>query len=243
MAEIRQYAKPPLVEAVLELRFETPFTDRELTRVKDKVARKSSKVDELKNYQAQMVPDGAVKDLGLVGYRVTAANGVDVVLVQNNSLVTSRMAPYEGWDRLIADTKTNYEAVEKIIGLRRITRIGARFINRVDVPNRLIRDKYIGDLLNIKIEGPPVTSGDRGPYSLALNFVHPQTGIKMFAQISVGDPVLIDHTPLFIDLDCAIDEGIPATIAQVWTLIDTMREPKDDVFESFITSEVRELFQ
>jgi len=31
----QQYSKPPLIEAVLELRFENAFTERELTRLKD----------------------------------------------------------------------------------------------------------------------------------------------------------------------------------------------------------------
>ena len=59
----------------------------------------------------------------------------------------------------------------------------------------------------------------------------------------MGEPVLIEHTSVFVDVDCAIDEKIPANSDQVWKLVDTMRDAKDSIFEGFLTEEVRELFR
>jgi uncharacterized protein (TIGR04255 family) len=242
MAERQQYPKPPLIEAVLELRFEQNMSERELTRLKDRLQRAFPAADELRNFQAKLEDQGAVQMTGLAGYKLTAKNGTDVVMLQPNALVTSRLAPYEGWERLVEHAKENYEAFEKIAGYKRVVRVGARFVNRIDVPNRLLANRHVGDLLNIKIALPADTASSLGEFSLAQNFVHKESGLKVLAQVAVGEPALIDHTSVFVDLDCAIDEQIPAKIDQVWELVGTMRDPKDNVFESFLTPEVRELF-
>jgi len=243
MADRQQYSKPPLVEAVLELRFEQNLSDKEMIRAKDRLQRPFPAVEELKTFQAKLEPRGAVTDMGLAGFKLTSKNGIDVVLLQRNTIVASRLAPYCGWERFVAQAKENYELFEKVVGLKRINRIGARFVNRIDVPDQLLANRHVGDLLNIKIELPNETASSRGVFSLALNFRHSGSGLKVLVQVAVGDPVLIDHTSVFVDLDCAIDEQIPANMAQLWELVETMRDPKDDIFESLITPEVRELFK
>jgi uncharacterized protein (TIGR04255 family) len=80
-------------------------------------------------------------------------------------------------------------------------------------------------------------------WALALNFRHAGSGLNVLAQVAIGDPVLIDHASVFVDLDCSIEEEIPANMGQFWKLVETMRDPKDEIFESLITPEVRELFK
>ncbi len=111
------------------------------------------------------------------------------------------------------------------------------------MPDRLLSDRHVGDLLNIQIKLPDAVASARKTFSLAVNFVHAASGLHVLAQVAVGDPALIDHTSLFVDLDCAIDKKIPDKIEHIWTLVDTMRDPKDEIFESFITPELRRLFQ
>jgi uncharacterized protein (TIGR04255 family) len=243
MADRRVYSKPPLIEAVLELRFENSLSDRELIRLKDRLQKAYPAVDELKTFQAKLEPHGAVKDMGLHGFKMTAKTGADVVMLQQNALVTSRLAPYRGWEALAAVARENHAAFEKVVGYKRIVRIGARFVNRIDVPNSLLANKDLSDLLNIRITLPPNLPSHRGPFSLAMNFVHSSSKLKVLAQVATGDAMLIDHTSIFLDLDYAIDEEIPPSVEQLWQLMGTMRGPKDDIFESFITPEIREIFK
>lgn len=243
MADRQQYPKPPLLEAVLELRFEQSMSERDLTRLKDRLLRAFPAADELRNFQAKLEDQAAVQMTGIVGYKLTAKNGADVVLLQPNALVTSRLAPYQGWDSLVKQAKENYEAFEKIAGYKRVVRTGVRFVNRIDVPNNLLANRCVSDLLNIKITLPAGAASSLGGFSLAQNFVHQESGLKVLAQVAIGEPALIDHTSVFVDIDCAIDEKIPVKIDEVWELVSTMRDPKDNIFESFITPAVREFFK
>ncbi|TPQ39528.1 hypothetical protein C2U70_07020 [Bradyrhizobium guangdongense] len=243
MSDRHQYSKPPLIEAVIELRFDQAMSDKDLTRAKDRLHRAFPAVDEMKTFQAKLEAHGAVQDMGLAGYKMTAKNGLDVVLLQRNILVTSRLAPYEGWDALVAKTQANYEIFERAVGFRRIVRLGSRFVNRIDVPDRLLANKPISDLLNIKIALPAGIATSQSGFSLATNFVHSGSDLKVLVQVAMGDPVLIDHTSVFVDLDCSIDQQIPMNMEELWKLLATIRDPKDEIFESLLTPEIRELFR
>jgi uncharacterized protein (TIGR04255 family) len=86
---------------VLELRFEQSMSERDLTRLKDRLQRAFPAADELRNFQAKLEDQAAVQMTGIVGYKLTAKSGADVVMLQPNALVTSRLAPYQGWDSLV----------------------------------------------------------------------------------------------------------------------------------------------
>ena len=67
-------------------------------------------------------------------------------------------------------------------------------------------------------------------------------GLTMvLAYQSVPSP-LIDHSSVSLDIDVAIDRGIPIANEDVWRLISKMREAKNFVFESCITQRLRDLF-
>lgn len=243
MADRHHYSKPPLIEAVIELRFDQNLSVKDLIRAKDRLQRSFPAVEELKTFQAKLEAHSAVQDMGLTGYKMSAKNGLDVVLFQSNILVTSRLAPYEGWGQLLLQAQNNYETFEKAVGFRRIVRLGSRFINRIDVPDHFLANRHVSDFLNIKIALPAEISASRSTFSLAINFVHRGSGLKVLAQVALGDPALIDHTSVFLDLDCSIEEQIPTKMTEVWEVLETMRDPKDDIFESLLTPEVRELFK
>jgi uncharacterized protein (TIGR04255 family) len=243
MAARPQYKKPPIIEAVLEFRFDGTLSERDMVRLKERLERNFPSTEEQRNFQVTLGKEAATKQLGVAGYKLTSKNAVDVVLIQQQAFVTSRLAPYEGWEKLIENAKANFAVFEKVVGFKRVVRIGTRFINRIDVPVAKLADKDIGDLLKIKIELPSGIASSKGSYSLAINFVHGDSGMKVLAQVAVGEPVLIEHASVFVDIDCAIDENIPANSGQVWTMVDTMRDAKDDIFEGFLTEEARELFR
>lgn len=243
MADRQQYSKPPLIEAVLELRFETGLSERDLSRAKDRLQKTFPSVEQMVNLEARLEPNGSVRQVGLSGYKLTAKNGADVVLLQEKSLTASRLAPYEGWQLLLEKAQENYRLFEKVVGFRRVTRVGARFVNRIDVPNELLAHRHVGDLLKVRISLPEGVAASLGTFSLAINLVHAGSGLKVLAQVAIGEPALIDHTSVFVDLDFAVDRDLPASMEQLWELVATMRDPKDEVFESILTPELRELFQ
>jgi uncharacterized protein (TIGR04255 family) len=239
MIQNQRYKRPPLIEAVLEFRFDDVSSERDLVRLKERLARGYPAVEEQRNFQVKLEVGAEAEQMGIAGYKLTANNAVDVVLIQ-----PSRLAPYLGWEHLVTNAKSNFDAVDKVLGYRRVTRIGARFVNRIDMPIDQLGDRNIGDLLNIRISLPDGLASSRGIFSLATNFVHEKSGVKFLAQVGIGgEPTLIDRASIFLDIDASIDSNLPANIERVWELLHTLQEAKDEVFETFITDEIRGTFQ
>src|SRR6266581_5349617 len=134
MVDRVQYRKPPIIEAVIELKFDEGLSERDLARLKERFGRNFPAAEEVRNFEVQLVDRAAARQLGLVGYKLTAKSAVDVVLIQQQGLTTSRLAPYQGWDHLIGNAKENIGLFEKVVGYKRISRIGTRFVNRIDIP-------------------------------------------------------------------------------------------------------------
>jgi uncharacterized protein (TIGR04255 family) len=243
MISNRQYKRPPLIEGVLELRFEEAFSERDLTRLKDRLVRSYPAAEEMRNFQVKLEHRAQAQQMDIAGYKLTAKNAVDVVLIQQRTIATSRLAPYLGWENLTASAKANYGTLEKVAGYRKVVRLGARFVNRIDIPLKQLGERNIGDLLNIQISIPGDLASSRGTFSLATNFVHGTSGVNILAQVGTGDPVLIEHASIFLDIDASIEDEFPPNIENVWALLDRLQEAKDKVFESFITDEIRDTFR
>jgi uncharacterized protein (TIGR04255 family) len=241
-SEQKHYPRPPITEAVIELRSDRALSPRDLERCRDKFKRQYEKVEDLNEievvFQENKISHRAVSS----GYKMTAGNAVDLVMLNPLSLATIRLAPYQRWEGLLRSAKENLEALTKIVGRQNFVRIGARFINRIDIPNeRLAREKTT-DFIVSGIDIPVETSGILNAYYFNAQSER-KDGIKLMIQSGVANPVLLDHTSILLDIDAFIDADIPTRIDEMWERTELLRRAKNSVFESHITDKCRELFQ
>jgi uncharacterized protein (TIGR04255 family) len=240
------YPKPPITEATLELRTDEAFDKRDLERIRDRFKRQYEKVEELTQFIVTVVEPGKVSQTAnVVGFKMTAASAVDVLLLNSTAIGTSRLAPYAGFDELLAATKTNFELLTKVAGRRRITRIGARFVNRIDVPNELFqRTGGWSSFVRSQPSVPPEVAIVDGPYYMNLQTTYAgNRDIKLILQTGVVNPVLIDHQSLQLDVDVAYESGVPQRVDELWGMFANLRLAKNAIFETCITDTARELFK
>jgi uncharacterized protein (TIGR04255 family) len=238
------YARPPITESALELRFATPFSTRDLERLRDRFKRRFPAVEEQKQVDVRIEPTGVATNSKLAGYKMTAANGCDVLLIRLASLGTIRLAPYCGWEELVRTAQENFEAMSKVINRSDIVRLGARYINRIDVPNKAFPEKTSVSFLRVGIATPKELSTTIGPYSLSASFQEVSTGANIFIQSAIiQPPPLIEHVSLLLDIDASIEADIPSRVEAMWTLAETLRKAKNTVFEACVTDHARRLFE
>jgi uncharacterized protein (TIGR04255 family) len=238
----KQYARPPITEAVLELRTDSALSSRDLERCRDRFKRQYEKVEDIADVELLVQPDGKIGHKTTTsGYKLTASNAVDLMLLNPLSLATIRLAPYSRWEDLLRAARENFETFTKIAGRKNIVRIGSRFVNRIDVPNDKLAGRPSSDFLASGVQVPP----NAGTISAYLSNVHATRpdGIKLVIQTGTANPVLIDHTSFLIDIDASLDSGIPSRIDDMWEKTELLRVAKNSVFESMITDRCRELFQ
>ena len=244
MANGESYPRAPIIEAVIELQFaEEPLSARDLDRVKDKLEKQYPTVEITQQIQVQVAPDARVTTKAeLDGYKMTAKSATDVVLLKRTAFGSVRLAPYEGWDAFLETAKSNFGIFTNVIGRRKITRLGARYINRIDVPIEQVEGKELTDWVKVGIAIPETISERSGNYSFSIACTEITTGVNVILQSSTGTQFLLDHVSIILDIDAAIEQ-VPTRLDELWEAAGKLRAAKNSVFENSITNKTRELLQ
>ncbi len=241
------YVRPPITEAVIELRFGEAASEENLAkfaRAVDRVYPNSEtgfqvtvRVETSKDGRApQVTPDQKFD-----GYKLTGQDASDVILVKTTAISTVRLAPYQGWDQLIEKTKNNYASLKKVVGYRNLSRIATRYINRIDIPKQDRESIRTEDYVLLE---PRVPETVKLLNSFTVQFVGPVKDSDVQAIVNAGTVAspLIDHYSLLLDIDLFKEQNISQKEADLWQYLTELRDLKDKIFESFITDQARELF-
>ena len=242
-AERKHYSRAPLMEAVIELRFAAVLSQRDMERLRGRFKSKYISVEEMQTIEVLFEGGKFQSKASPGGYKMTAKSAADVVVVNPYTLGTSRLAPYEGWDPLTEAAKVNFDTFTKTLGRQKVARIGARFVNRIDIPNSILKDQNLTDFVRLGVTLNTEVAQETGSYSVAVNAVHRETKAKLLIQSATILPVLLDHTSVTLDIDAFWDDDVPQKIEDVWAKFDLLRIAKNAIFETSVTDKARALFQ
>ncbi|MGR9156030.1 TIGR04255 family protein [Rhizobium leguminosarum] len=242
------YSRPPIVEAVIEVQFaESPLSKRDMERFIKKTGRKYPVSELMLDYDFGFrIANGQAKaseaKLRSEWFRCMGHDVADILNIRPTSLVTARTAPYESWEVLFASFAQDFEILRKVAGFKRVTRIGARYINRIDVPSPqsvpVDPRRYLTIFPHL-----PFSSYPHFAAHLSNVQFKDEEGTNVIVRAGQADPVLINHTSLLLDIDVFIFEEVPLKIDSVLHLYDKLRHAKNRLFEAMTTAEGRALFQ
>lgn len=174
------------------------------------------------------------------GFKLSSEDGADIVLVKTGAVGTSRLAPYLGWEQFIATAQDNWRTWRKVVDWNEVSRVGLRYINRVDIP--LSESSLeVSDYFNISVK-LPTDDENHGPYSLQITLPLAD-GVNVLVNAGAVPSPLVDHSSFVLDLDFGVAKNLPLRDDGLWALLETLRKPKNDMFERFITDRTRALFQ
>ena len=241
------YRRPPITEAVIEVRFATPLTPGE--------------VDKASQDFALFYPfDQPIRNLGVAvelasgltsepttqvnqqfGHRRLSTDASEIVLMWPSALIVAQLAPYPGWDVFFDRFARDWKAWKRATDFRKITQIGVRFINRIDVP---IKDAIIeeSEYLNVYPKVPAQFAHMNG-YNLQVQLpIFDKECTLIINSAAIPSP-LIGHGSLLLDLDISMGKNPPQNDDAIFQLLNKIRVKKNETFEACVTNRARELFQ
>jgi uncharacterized protein (TIGR04255 family) len=242
LAMAQLYKRPPIVEAVIEIRTEGDLPRETVDKVKRRL---------LPGYpfstEAQIVNveiGGANPKLAqhFQGHRLTSKDGTGVVTITQKSISTSRLAPYEGWENMVCTARENWLSWKKVVGYRKVSRIGIRFINRVDIPNREEKPIRIDDYLTFRPEVPNIGLAPMRAFNMNASMDIGRDGFKVTLITSLVPSPLVKTLSLLLDIDLSREADLPQNDDDLWSLVNVGRAHKNLVFEGCITDATRRLF-
>lgn len=237
------YRRPPITEAVIAISFEPRLDEGSLDKVHKRFLGKYPAIPQrvVTEFNFEITAEGPRVQNQLPGYKLTSMDGADLLLLFNNSLTTSRLAPYPGWDAFAAQARENWSIWHEATERRKIIRAGVRFINRIDIPNPSGGAIQLGDYSNIH---PKLPSASDMPimdtFSSSTSALFPD-GVRFNLNFSSTPSPLVQTASLLLDIDVYLGDP-PQKGSDLWGAIDGLRYKKNLIFENSITDRTRELF-
>jgi len=242
LAMVSQYKRPPITEAVIELRFDGKIDRDLIDKLQGRLSTKYpfSMGGKVWNVEIGDAPPKIRQEFQ--GYRMTAVDGTGIVVISPSLISTSRLAPYSGWEQMIESAKENWSSWKKIIGYRRLIRVGLRYVNRIDIPNPENAPVHINKYLNLRPEVPVFGFSPIENFVMNVSIPVGNEELKLILNAGSTPSPLVKTVSFLLDIDLSRDSNLPQIDTDIWSLVDRMRPYKNSVFEGCITDEARGLF-
>jgi uncharacterized protein (TIGR04255 family) len=242
MAEL--YKRSPLTEAVVEFRLEEPLSPDVLDKACARLVSPQFLKEDISESVFEFGPGTAPRQTHqLHGYKLTAINAGEVIQVKLNALGVSKLPPYGGWDEYREFVSSCWTTWRKATGRKRLSRIGVRYLNRIDIPcppGTLVEtDAYLAFNMNV----PKVLDAPRRGNYLQINSGIAADGLQVNLMCASTEPALIDHIAVGLDIDVFRDIDVPQQDDDIWALLDTIRKRRTEIFEACITDQTRALIR
>jgi uncharacterized protein (TIGR04255 family) len=244
----RQYARPPVVEAVVEIRL--PSASADLGRLAQ-VNAIAGVVDDYPEgkliVQHEFVLDteagttaGATQ--AAQGYRFESRDGARLLVARQDRFSFSQLSPYASWERVADEVRRLWPAYREIGGSDKIARLGVRYLNRVEMPAEESVD--LKDYFAIYPELP--ADLDRGMSGMLVRFhllgSKPADPSVTF-HLSHIPSQKSDSIAFLLDIDVWRNVQISAfDEVAIWAALDELHDEENRVFEASIKDSARTLF-
>ncbi|MCL4768606.1 MAG: TIGR04255 family protein [Hyphomicrobiaceae bacterium] len=251
------YKNPPIQEAVCEFTFAPLAGDPEWDLTLPGRLQLNAELREYAGKSRQQVlreimagdgkqPEFAVQQR-LFRIHLPTEDGTALLSLGHNVLGVVALRPYEGWNKFRPRILRALKVFTHETGLTQVVRLGMRYINRVVTPesDASTGSKYIADM-QTTVEAMCSDGKTRVEAKLtALNTRHEfltADGMKIFVTQGTLNPEKAATAEYLLDIDTVCDQKPMEGIERITPVLERLHLIEGAMFERFITTESRKLF-
>jgi uncharacterized protein (TIGR04255 family) len=250
MGTWERFARPPIVEAILDIRvtFGTPLGLAQLEAMHDLVRAEYPTKDNLFFLEGQLqLSEGSAEPTlrstaaGLRGYVFRSPDRQRALQARRDGFTLNWGSPYLSWEALRDEARPRWNLYREALRPEAITRLGLRYLNRLEIP------LPIQDFRDFILTAPDIAGGlPQGLSSLFMRIEIPDPQRGLVAIITETMLPLVDdgrRLPLIFDIDVVNESRFAPEDSAVWSAFEGMRDYKNEVFFQSITDRAREMFR
>jgi uncharacterized protein (TIGR04255 family) len=247
MKESRNYKRPPITEAVIELKFSHPIDGDSVNKTQNLFSKDFPIIRLLSKINVQVVvADTQTSSITHepFGYRMMDnVDSADIISITNDAIAYSRLAPYNGWALFSTAALGAIDSFRDEIGFVQLNRIGLRYINRIDIPvpspDAIVR---LENYLTIQPQYPEDSFPPLRGFTMQTVFgLEKNAALATLTVASVPSPLPL-HMGIILDIDIGRGQNLPKSKNGMRDVLNIMHDEKNSVFESCVTEATRELF-
>lgn len=238
----RRYSKAPVVEALLDIQIEQASSVQlsDIERLTQLVLAEFPTRLPLHHLQMGFQVNAGgdaefMKDQQTLGYRLDRPGRV--LQLRTNGFSYSHLAPYSNWPAFSKEAQGYWAMYLEALKPARANRLAVRVINRLPLPDGGIP---LHECLNFYPTLPD--SLPTNAQSLFMQLQLPMKQVDPDAIVILGlynAPSAPGPNAIMLDIDFVIQRSLP--VSEAFQLLDVLGDKKDDIFESCISDQIREL--
>jgi uncharacterized protein (TIGR04255 family) len=243
------YKHAPITEAVIEIKIDSSLDQAAVEKASAKFRTHYPQDQRIENVTIALHLEAktgsnpktrVARDID-IGYRRSSLDLTQLLVLFPSSLMVSQLAPYPGWDQFYRRFCRDWKIWKKAVRFKTISRIGVRYINRIDIPV-LERNVEHEAYLNVYPKLPDIIT-QVGAYAVQAISSFDDIGCKLTLNSAVVPAPILDHASFIIDQDIAREIDPPQSDKAIFQLLNEIRTKKNAVFEACVTDRARSLFQ
>jgi uncharacterized protein (TIGR04255 family) len=237
------YVAPPIVEAVVQITFANSLDLAEVHKFGELLSKTYPTKSDRVNLSGVMdIKTGEVKaEVERIGLEFKDVESNKIVILERTSIVLSRLAPYPGWNDFLKWISEEIAVLHKALKGRKVSRIGMRFLNRIDVP-------FINGLAKVEdyvsIYPQQVSFGGENFSRFFVSFSRSIEGTDLGFNLSCGttDSPVPNNAAVLLDIDVFHESARSFGAKWIEEKLHSLRLAKNVIFEQSITDSSRLLF-
>jgi uncharacterized protein (TIGR04255 family) len=248
MPDYRRYPNAPITEALVDLRVQyDPGVSLEKLKAFGAEVKAQYPHENTRDFlQGEFHLEGpqAQATRTTVGYIFHSEDRSQAVQVRLDGFTFSRLPKYKDWPHLMGETKRLWSIFSKMLQPRTVVRIAVRYINQINLPlnkqgKGLRFEDYLATFPEMRgLQEDIVLEG------FFLRLVVPQADLS--AKLVVNEALMQpqgETIGVILDIDLFRENlSLDANSNEIWTILDSFRDRKNQYFEASITDATRELF-
>lgn len=246
MAKWPTFTKAPITEALLDIRASLPAeTDLDrLATFQDSIRDLYPARRERSHWETQYeLQPGGIAEVkqskgGVDGYLFTSADGVQIVQARLDGFTFNRLKPYESWEQFRGEARRLWDHYLEVASPVSASRIALRYINKIDLPLPVDFKQYILTTPEISADLPQELSG----FFMRLVLPFEKRNCTGVITLTLADSTRPDCASLVFDIDVYREEILNAQDERIWTLMEDLRNTKNEIFFKSLTPKTMGLF-
>lgn len=240
-----RYKKAPILEAVLEFRWDSVMPLDQLASTLSFPAfagfqppTPRMRIDAAIDIHTNSVSHNSQQ----LGFAVTQRDGSEVVFLEEQGFVFVQRAPYDRWDQFSGRALSLLKPTVAALEVHEFTYVGLRFINRIDIPPAGDAGADSNDYVTIKFDGPRDDLGTIDEFQMRVVKPTKKKGVSYALIVATTPSPLPDHSAILLDIAVFTKLPMPTNGKKLKKTLGDMRAEKNDIFEKCLTEKSRELF-
>ncbi len=238
MARVRQLARAPLREAIIDIQLAHPFDVAFAESLANLVIPGFERKNEIRQFSVNITGAGIPTRIEeLLGWRYESPDGARIIQLRRDGIGYSIVREYTEWADIKAAARSVWELYRKHSGDQDVGRVAVRYINVLDLPPWTELNAYL-------TAAPQVADGLPQTLTYFLERVVVPFDEGIFAIIiQTMEQVAHPATRVILDIDVYAQRVFGGGSADFWLFLDRLREVKNTVFFSSVTERTLEAYE